>query len=762
MVMLRLHMQRECAHDTVVELGRIGIFQFIDLNPTVSAFQRDFANEVRRCDEMERKIRYITDEITKVGLPIVTADDNGPRETLTGVERSIDDAEGDLRTLLTQLESLAVEYNRNREHSELLALDSGYSGDSSGGLCIVAGVIPQDRISTLERLVFRATRGTAVLRNSPIQRPFFNMTTGVLVRKSTFVLYFSAPRMLERLRKMCEANAATIYPTAQTHDELREMRRSLAEENETLHQTLLQTRQRRDAMLQSYAVHVGNWRRTVVVEKHVFSALNMCNYKAATVCCEGWCPDNDVAALRAALRRAERSTGAQVATVLETLHTRDTKPTYFRTNRFTSTFQGIVDAYGTARYKEVNPGVFTVITFPYLFGVMYGDIGHGILLTIFGAFLILMEKSWEKQKLNEIVAMIYGGRYLLFLMGIFATYVGILYNDMFGFSTELFASGYKWPELNDRSTGIMTPTYPNGQPSVKPDTIVAFGIDSAWSETENKLEFYNSIKMKCAVIIGIIQMLLGVILSLFNHVYHNDKLHIYFRFIPEIVFLSATFGYMALLIVIKWCTAWTNTNDAPSLLETMTNFFLAPGTVTTPLYAGQTVVQVVLLLVAVTMVPLMLCVIPIVKKRENDARHANPRLNINADEEEVEEEHFDMSELVIHQIIHTIEYVLGCVSNTASYLRLWALSLAHAQLSDVFWNFAFMLTVDLDTGMGLVVFAGFAVWISATIGVLLGMESLSAFLHSLRLHWVEFQNKFYSGDGVPFLPFNLKDVLDSA
>lgn len=66
-------------------------------------------------------------------------------------------------------------------------------------------------------------------------------------------------------------------------------------------------------------------------------------------------------------------------------------------------------------------------------------------------------------------------------------------------------------------------------------------------------------------------------------------------------------------------------------------------------------------------------------------------------------DHFDFGEVMVHQMIHTIEFVLGAVSNTASYLRLWALSLAHSQLSAVFYDRVLMMTIGLNNPMAMVI-----------------------------------------------------------
>ena len=61
-----------------------------------------------------------------------------------------------------------------------------------------------------------------------------------------------------------------------------------------------------------------------------------------------------------------------------------------------------MDSYGRAKYQEINPGLFAVVTFPFLFAFMFGDIGHGIIIFCVALYMILVEKKWAKQQHDEV------------------------------------------------------------------------------------------------------------------------------------------------------------------------------------------------------------------------------------------------------------------------------------------------------------------------------------------------------------------------
>jgi len=263
--------------------------------------------------------------------------------------------------------------------------------------------------------------------------------------------------------------------------------------------------------------------------------------------------------------------------------------------------------------------------------------------------------------------------------------------------------------------------------------------------------------MKVSIILGVCQMLFGVILSLWNHVHFRRYINIFCEFIPQIVFLLAIFGYLASMIFMKWVFyESTESSCAPSLLITLINMFLMKYTdepcYLANMYEPQQTIQTILVVVAFICVPWMLLVKPVIKHVNRNKYEVTPS-------EGHEEEGF--GDLFIHQAIHTIEYCLGSISHTASYLRLWALSLAHAQLSEVLWNMVLKIALSQTSFVGCIfVYVIFAAWAVLTIGILLIMEELSAFLHALRLHWVVFQSKFYEGQGYPFAPFSFKAIVE--
>ncbi|KAK2381727.1 V-type proton ATPase subunit a3 [Trifolium repens] len=795
MQLIQLIIPIESAHRTVSYLGDLGLLQFKDLNSEKSPFQRTYAAQIKRCGEMARKLRFFKEQMIKAGVL--------PKGSTTEFDANIDNIE----IKLTEIESELTEMNANgeklqRTYNELveyklvlqkagdffhsaqsraieaqreyesrhlsgesmetpLLQDQELPGDSSKPvkLGFLAGLVPREKSVAFERILFRATRGNVFLRQTAVENPVADPVSGEKTEKNVFVVFYAGEKVKGKILKICDAFGANRYPFAEELGKqaqmISEVSGRLAELKTTIDAGLLH----RVNLLENIGTQYEQWNLLVRKEKSIHHTLNMLSLDVTKKClvAEGWSPVFATKQVQDALKRAAKDSNSQVSAILQVLHTRESPPTYFRTNKFTSPYQGIIDSYGVAKYQEANPTVFTVVTFPFLFAVMFGDWGHGICLLLAALYFIIREKKLSSQKLDDITEMTFGGRYIIFMMALFSIYTGLIYNEFFSVPFELFGpSAYECRDLSCRDSttiGLIKtgPTYP-------------FGLDPVWHGTRSELPFLNSLKMKMSILLGVAQMNLGIIMSYCNARFFKNSVNVWFQFIPQVIFLNSLFGYLSLLIIVKWCTG-----SQADLYHVMIYMFLSPtdDLGENQLFAGQKNLQLVLLLLAGVAVPWMLLPKPFILKKQHEARHGDESyaplpnteesLQVESNHDSHGHEEFEFSEIFVHQLIHTIEFVLGAVSNTASYLRLWALSLAHSELSSVFYEKVLMMAWGYNNVIILIV--GLIVFIFATVGVLLVMETLSAFLHALRLHWVEYQNKFYEGDGYLFHPFSFS-LLD--
>jgi V-type H+-transporting ATPase subunit a len=843
-------------------LGENGVFQFVDRNRAYTTVQRGalhtrFAHaikEIKRCDEMERILRALNNATRKVNVAVpgeATGAANplgiqrfakrGDKEnSFDAVLKNLSSLESkanqqlslitettkllngcvELEEVLKQAKARYMEGNFNAEANsdESSLLHNMDFGDTDVRIVMIGGVVNQANENGLRRQIFRASRGNAIVYLSPIDgRPMYDPVTQEEVQLSVVLVFFQrSPELQQKIERTCSAFAARMQNLPDIRDKAA-VDMMLAQTREDFQNQAKLKLGHQSTLKKLLGKVVGNLERWTIAarsRKSVFHNITKFERqgddRSHNLLAYGWVLKSEADRMSIALGRT--GGGGQMAPILISLNERDwpeSPPTYFETNKFTSVFQGIVDTYGTPRYQEANPALFEVIMFPFLFGVMYGDIGHGLIMLIAAVYLVKNEEALSKPgALPELLQMVFGGRYLIVMMGAFSVYMGFLYNDLFSMNLPIFGTTWrdapKHKGANHSSAEYLLPesTYP-------------FGMDPAWRTAENQLLFANSMKMKMSVILGITQMMFGLLLRFSNAIHFRNKLDLFFECIPMFTFATCLFGYMMFMIVYKWTIDWTGPQGMgggygpPSIIVNLINMVLKPGTVKDAMYGqyqspydlkwkpgmpakenicttttsppcGQAVMQVRLLILAGLCIPLILLPKPLIlhyckdKKRGHRGGSgsedgvAMPTLGDDDGAPDAEhgaggphgdEGHHGFGDIMIHQIIETIEFVLGMVSNTASYLRLWALSLAHGQLAEVFWEKAFLSTVNMEGPLSFIyIVIGFQVWAAATIGVLCLMDPLECFLHALRLHWVEFQSKFFKADGYPFEPFDLKTI----
>ncbi|CAI6326055.1 unnamed protein product [Periconia digitata] len=844
MSLTQLYISNEIGREVVSALGELGVMDFRDLNSETSAFQRTFTQEIRRLDNVERQLRYFRQQMDKLEIPMRSIYDfNNPFTSPSATE--IDELADKSQQLENRISSLNESYetlkkreveltewrwvlreaggffDRARGQTEeirhslddddapLLAdVEQNSQNEPAGdrsfsvmNIGFVSGVIPRDRIAAFERILWRTLRGNLYMNQSEIPEPIINPENNEETSKNVFIIFAHGKEIIAKIRKISESMGADLYSVDENSELRRDQMREVNSRLSDLSSVLKNTKSTLDAELTAIGRTLAAWMVIIKKEKGTYQTLNKFSYdhQRKTLIAEAWAPTNSLGLIKSTLSDVNDRAGLSVPTIVNQVKTTKTPPTYFKTNRFTLAFQTIIDAYGTIKYREVNPALPAIVTFPFMFAVMFGDAGHGVIILSAALAMIYFERKLQRSKLDELFSMIFYGRYIIMMMGIFSIYTGLLYCDAFSKELPWFSSMWEWDSHKDEKGEVhLGPNAHRIEGHTYP-----FGLDYRWHETDNDLLFSNSYKMKLSILLGWCHMTFSLMWSLVNSRYFKTPIDIWGNFVPGMIFFQSIFGYLSFTIVYKWSVDWAARGvSPPSLLNMLIYMFLSPGTLeegTEPMFPGQAGLQTFLVLIALACVPVLLFLKPFYLRWEHNKTRAlgyrgigeSTRVSALDDDDEDEsrnlngngresfgdddgiamitqdighgEEHeeFEFGEIMIHQVIHTIEFCLNCVSHTASYLRLWALSLAHQRLSIVLWDMtmknAFGMTGITGSIMMVVVFYG---WFMLTVAVLCVMEGTSAMLHSLRLHWVEAMSKHFIGDGVPFEPFSFVRLLE--
>ncbi|GFY99230.1 vacuolar proton ATPase A1 [Actinidia rufa] len=386
---------------------------------------------------MSRKLRFFKDHIHKAGIVSSVHPVLQPDLELEELEILLGEHEHELIEINHNSEKLRQTYNELLEFKMVLQKagrflvssnshlaeerelnDHVYSSDdyadtasllekemrsglpNQSGLRFISGIISKSKVLRFERMLFRATRGNMLFNQALADERILDPISTERIEEMVFVVFFSGEQAKTKILRICEAFGANCYPVPEDITKQRQLTREVLSRLSELEATLDAGIRHRNKALSNIESQLAKWMSRVRREKAVYDTLNMLNFDVTKKCLvgEGWCPIFAKTQIQEALQRATFNSNSQVGIIIHTMDAVESPPTFVRTNCFTNAFQEIVDAYGVARYQEANPAVYTVITFPFLFAVMFGDWGHGICLLLGSLFLIARESKLGSQR----------------------------------------------------------------------------------------------------------------------------------------------------------------------------------------------------------------------------------------------------------------------------------------------------------------------------------------------------------------------------
>jgi len=193
--------------------------------------------------------------------------------------------------------------------------------------------------------------------------------------------------------------------TERTHQRLEEKEAEIKALHETVQQRLqvVLWRVRASRMMTEAVAHFGKLHHTYLIV--------------------GWVPAVRVASLTQHLKQVSNDILIDTSPIQRS-HTRQNIPVALAAPGLLDTFQPLVTTYAQPRYDEIDPTILIALTFPLIYGAMFGDVGHGLILALLG-WLIHSRKIHALRSMANLGA-------IIMACGGMATVFGFLYGSVFG------------------------------------------------------------------------------------------------------------------------------------------------------------------------------------------------------------------------------------------------------------------------------------------------------------------------------------------
>jgi V/A-type H+-transporting ATPase subunit I len=698
MIVAKIVTHRDFERQVILALEEFGHFEFIDVRRQAGLSEvkrtRDEETVFAAFDRLEKVVDALGLLTDRRHGKVIEIDDTTIQSSISFASDVITAIESEVLEINTDLIIARTEMERQKGIVAIatsltpLGVDPSLIGVTEFTFT-TAGLVPSGRENELEWSINEVTGGAFSFKSTPLKSGNHACVITVPIELKDAI---------ERILSALEFEAFLIPEGERGRPE--QIVEAAESKMAELDSEIENLTQRRDTIALEWGHKILAAWEILNIERKRVEIKGYIVYTDQSIKMWGWIPESKESSLEPLLR-------ANVGSAFEVTFDRPEfaeheSPTCLSNPSVMQPTEDVVKAFGVPSKHDIDPTKIMWLTFPIIFGLVFSDVGQGVLIVLIGLAALRAKRRGDNW--GAILGYVENGAEGLILMGIAATIGGFLFGSFFGAETVIEPI---WPLFARHINGVVNP-------------------------------YKDTHMLKLSIELGAVHIASGIILNLYNKLKHQD----YKSALSAASYLVLYVGFINLLFGVSYnnISEWFSPTGNVCLWIPIVG--IGNGTGNNGVYPVLPISPLIFSAIFFILPLIVMAVSSMLGGMDG--------------------------------IVTFLESAIGMISHTVSYARIFALNTVHVILSLVFIE---MLPPLITITFPAVSLFGVEIiphdffiegqhilpsmpLLGAVIGtIIVGiLEGLLGFMHTLRLHYVEWFSKFYHAGGIEFMPFRVKRI----